>query len=88
MSPLLYQLSYTARRMVRNLCRIQEWFGECLARNIHGARRAGRAGWVGVEVLSFEFWVLSYPEVLKDTCRALSENPKLRTQNSKLRTFQ
>ncbi len=30
---------------------------------------------------SFEFWVLSYPEVLKDTCRALSENQKLRTQN-------
>ena len=35
---------------------------------------------------SSEFWVLSYPEVLKDTCRALSENPKLRTQNSELKT--
>ncbi len=64
--------------MVRNPDRIQEWFGECLARNTHGAGRAG------LEVLSSEFWVLSYPEVLKDTCRALSENQKLRTQNSEL----
>jgi hypothetical protein len=55
--------------------------------SLSSARRARKAGhevlsyW---EVLSFEFWVLSYPETLKGKCRALSENQKLRTQNSEL----
>jgi hypothetical protein len=53
MSPLLYQLSYTARKdgkLPREM--IQEWFRDCLARKAHGAQRAGAAG---LEVLSFEF---------------------------------
>jgi hypothetical protein len=53
MSPLLYQLSYTARKdgkLPREM--IQEWFGDCLARRTHGARRAGQTGF---EVLGSGF---------------------------------
>ena len=45
--------------MVRNPVRIQEWFGDCLARIIPGALRAEQARLAGLEVLNSEFWVLS-----------------------------
>jgi hypothetical protein len=72
MSPLLYQLSYTARKDgTQSSSRIQEWFGECLARITPSARQ------VGLEALSSKFWVLSCPELTQNSALRTSRDTAL-----------